>query len=360
VSIIIPGGIGTGKNNIGVPVLEQIVRLLAKDFNVVVFQLFPVNRDYKPDGFDLINVYSSSPLLKIFKFCYSFYKEHRIRKFQIIHGFWVLPNGLLAVFMGKIFGIKSVISVLGGDAISLPEIRYGQLQRPLYRKMVLWALHHADEVTVLTNYLIRNLKVAGLKRDNIKVIPWGIDTAIFSFGEKALHQPIQLLHIANLHPVKDPETMVRAFKIINENLQAHLTIIGEGVLGESLRLLAVALNVSDKITFQSPLPYEELPVHYHNSDILLHTSLSEGQSEVVTEAMSCGVLVCGTNVGLMYDLPDCCISVPVGDFEGLGNAVVTLLKDTGRMSQIRQNAAAWSSLHSIHWTTERLAMLYSE
>jgi glycosyltransferase involved in cell wall biosynthesis len=62
----------------------------------------------------------------------------------------------------------------------------------------------------------------------------------------------------------------------------------------------------------------------------------------------------------MYDLPDCCISVPVGDFEGLGNAVVTLLKDTGRMSQIRQNAAAWSSLHSIHWTTERLAMLYSE
>ena len=120
------------------------------------------------------------------------------------------------------------------------------------------------------------------------------------------------------------------------------------------------LGLGDKVNFLGVLPYESLPIHYHTANILLHTSLSEGQSEVVTEAMSTGVIVCGTKVGLLYDEPDCCISVPVKDFQGLANEVLGLLDDSERMLKIKKNAYVWASYHSIQWTARRIQEVYCE
>ena len=64
-------------------------------------------------------------------------------------------------------------------------------------------LKYADEVNALTNYLVNNLRKAGFTRDNIRIIPWGIDTQMFSFRERKLQSPVRFLHIGNLHPVKD-------------------------------------------------------------------------------------------------------------------------------------------------------------
>ena len=93
-----------------------------------------------------------------------------------------------------------------------------------------------------------------------------------------------------------------------------------------VKALAASLNINN-VSFIAPLPYEQLPAYYSKADILLHTSLSEGQSEVVTEAMSSGVLVCGTKVGLMYDEPSCCVAVDVRDHVALADRVLEILKD---------------------------------
>lgn len=106
------------------------------------------------------------------------------------------------------------------------------------------------------------------------------------------------------------------------------------------------------------MPYQDLPQVYHRADILLHTSLSEGQCEVVTEAMSCGVIVCGTRVGLMYDLPQACVTVSVGDHRGLADAVLKLLADPTRMNELRRRAHEWTSVHDVEWTANRLKALY--
>jgi len=359
IAIIIPGGIGTGHNNIGVPVLERIIKLLSVDFNLTVFQLYKVNEKFSVSEFELIDIHSSYPLIKNIKFLFTFWRIQRERKFQTVHGFWSFPCGFLAVLMGKFFRTKSIVSVLGGDAIALPEIQYGQLLSPLKRKLILWTLRQADEVNALTQYLIDNLGNHGLNRKDVKIIPWGIDTTLFSFSEKIVSEPTQFLHIANLHPVKDQETLLRAFKIISDKISAKLTIIGEGISENVVKNLITRLNLQDKIVIRGLLPYEELPVYYKKAHVLLHTSLSEGQSEVVTEAMSCGVLVCGTQVGLMYDLPNCCVSVPVQDFEALGIEVLKLLNDTQRMNEIRSSAYNWSKVHTIQWTAKKLAELYN-
>jgi glycosyltransferase involved in cell wall biosynthesis len=60
-----------------------------------------------------------------------------------------------------------------------------------------------------------------------------------------MDSPIQFLHIANLHPVKDQETLLRSFKLISDKVPAHLTIIGEGVLDARLKALAASLSISN-------------------------------------------------------------------------------------------------------------------
>jgi glycosyltransferase involved in cell wall biosynthesis len=284
--LIIPGGIGTGKDNIGVPVLERIVMLLSNDFSVTVFQLFPRNRNYSPVGFELVDVNSTFLPIRLLKLCIVFFRHNRKSRFKAVHGFWALPGGLLAVLMGKFFGIKSMVSILGGDTISLPEIDYGQLQSFFYRKIVFWTLREADEVIALTRYLEKNLEAFGFRKTNIHIVPWGIDTRLFSYIEKPLENKVRFLHVGNLHPVKDQRTLLKAFKIVSDEIDAMLTIIGEGILADEIESVVGDLALYDKVKFINQQPYETLPSYYHAADVLLHTSLSEGQCEVVTEAMS--------------------------------------------------------------------------
>lgn len=359
VAIIIPGGIGTGRNNIGVPVLERIVKLLAVDFNITVIQLFKTNDDYTASGFELIDVYSPYPWLKSVKAIVALWKAHRKKNFVVIHGFWILPGGFLAVVLGKILNVKSIVSVLGGDAVGLRSINYGQLLNPFYKWLSQYTIRQAGEVMALTQYLVNNLQKAGIARNAIRIVPWGIDTGLFNFQEKPLQHPVQFLHIANLHPVKDQPTLLRAFARIVGETPAHLTIIGEGAKEQPLKMMANELNISEYITFQGLIPYEQLPEQYKKADILLHTSLSEGQSEVVTEAMSSGLLVCGTEVGLLFDLPECCVAVPVGDHQALAQETLKIIRNPERLAYIRKAAHQWTQTHSILWTAECTKSLYA-
>jgi glycosyltransferase involved in cell wall biosynthesis len=106
------------------------------------------------------------------------------------------------------------------------------------------------------------------------------------------------------------------------------------------------------------LPYEQLPEFYHQSNVLLHTSQSEGQSEVVTEAISCGTLVAGTKVGLLHDFPEFCVCVEVGDYESLAKNVIALLNDQRKMNDFRQRGHHWASEHSLQWTISQIFELY--
>lgn len=357
IAIIIPGGIGTGPNNMGVPVLERQVKELALQFDIVVFSLFKVNEDYVPQGFKLISIASRNNFAKSLALFRIFRKEHRVKRFDAIHGFWVLPSGFLTVLLGKFFKIKSVVSVLGGDAIALPEINYGQLRGGLSRRFVIWTLNHATTPTVLTRYLTENLKRYGLKSQPL-VIPWGINTQLFTYRDKGIQDPIQLLHIGNFHPVKDQVTLLRAFDIIRKNINAHLTIIGTGTSEKQILDLIETLKLQTCVTLVKPVAYEKLPEFYHHADILLHTSLSEGQCEVVTEAMSAGVLVFGTAVGLMFDLPQCCSTVAVKDYKGLAKVVIEKIADKNYIGKTKMLARDWTHQHDILWTVQQTAHIY--
>jgi len=355
--MIVPGGIGTGKDNIGVPVLQGLVKLICTHYDLTIFQLSKPNDDFRAEGFELVSVYNPSPFIRLIRFPFIFRGHHKRKKFTSVHGFWGIPAGLLAVVVGKMSGIKSIVSLLGGDAAGLPQIDYGRLHKPLLRRLTFWTLRNATHANALTQYLVNNLKSYGFN-GTVEIIPWGVDKDLFDYHPKAPNKEVIFLHVANLHPVKDQETLLRAFKIISDNITSKLVIIGSGIDHDKVISTINNLALSDKVIIKDPVPYGKLSSFYHNADILLHTSLSEGQSEVVTEAMSCGLVVCGTNVGLIHDLPGCCVSVEVGDYRALAERTIQLLNDPGRMNEIRMKAHHWTLQHDITWTARKLMNLY--
>ena len=357
VCLIIPGGIGTGKGNIGIPVLEELVQNLARDVELTVFSLFKINDGYEAKGFVLTDVQGINLPIKSFVTLWKFWRIHHTVHFDVVHGCWALPCGFLAVWIGKLFSVRSVVSVLGGDAASLPFIRYGQLRTVLQRKLVLWTLHQADRRTALTKFSEDHLKAAGLRKE-VTIIPWGVNTEKFRFIRKPLHHPVRFLHIANLSPVKDQATLLKAFQLISKKVDSELVIMGEGPLEQALKSLAVQLGIQKQIVWMGIRPYEDLPQYYHQSDILLLTSFSEGQSEVATEAMSSGVVVCGTRVGLLSDVERACVAVDIGNFQELARQVLELLEDQPRMEEMRMHALDWALGHSIGWTAEHTKRLY--
>jgi glycosyltransferase involved in cell wall biosynthesis len=359
IAIIVPGGIGTGKNNTGVPSLERIVKLLSVDLNVTVFQLFRINENYKPEGFDIVPIVSSNFVITTLKMFSTFRKVHRAHNFSVVHGFWVRPCGFLAVLIGKLWRIKSIVSLQGGDAVYLPSIKYGQLSNSFYKWIAWWTLRQADHVTALTKYLVDTLSANGFTRTDIHVVPFGTDPQLFKFREKAFSQPVKILHIGNLHPVKDQITLLHAFKIITEKVNAQLTIIGEGHEEAMLRKLILKLNLVGKASIQHPVAHDDLPAWYDRSDIMMHTSLTEGQAVVVSEAMSSGVMVCGTRVGLLSDLPECFVTVEPGDYKKLAEEVIKIVNDTEQREQKRRRSLEWASAHTLAWTVSEFKTLYN-
>ena len=218
IAIIIPGGIGVGHFNQGIPILELFLQKLGQYFELWVFPLGTINEGYLPKHFKIcpINLPYTAPLFQRMMKTYREIKAHHQQKpFDLLHGIWTYPAGFLATLLGKRWGVKSLISVQGGGLANIKAIRYGGRQSRLNQFFVDWSLRNANLLSAESQYQVHLIKLESI-RARVKVIPYGVDSTRFKFTPKTLKSPIQLVHIANLNLVKDQPTLIRAFGIIAE------------------------------------------------------------------------------------------------------------------------------------------------
>ena len=91
------------------------------------------------------------------------------------------------------------------------------------------------------------------------------------------------------------------FKTLKEDgVTAHLTIIGDGPDRDKLQNLARDAGVNDSISFCGAV--EDIIPYLQKSALFVLPSLSEGLSNVLLEAMACGLPIVATRVGGNIDL----------------------------------------------------------
>ncbi len=351
-----------------VPAIAGLVQDLSARFDITVYTGLTPGGPAEPSKCCTAEVryipysHGDAPARFVFLAMRQFRKDHSKNPFDLVHGFWGLPGGLAAVLAGRLAGIPSVVSLLGGEAASLPKIRYGNMRTPLARSLTLLVARWAGDLVVLTGYQLDQLRRFGFARtEGVHIIPLGTDPSACPYvAQRPAAPPYHLLHVGHLNSVKDQRTLLEAFRQIRGRLDCSLRIIGEGVLDGELRMLADRLGVSDRVSFAGFVPHDSLGPHYAWAHLLLHSSLYEGEGVVFTEAAASGVPVCGTRVGLLAE-PGFSFAATVdpGDAGGLAEAACNLLDDGVRRESLRDGAREWAGQHTAGWSASRYTELYS-
>jgi glycosyltransferase involved in cell wall biosynthesis len=143
-----------------------------------------------------------------------------------------------------------------------------------------------------------------------------------------------VIHVAGLRRIKDQATLLRAWQLVLDSRRLHggrkalLLIAGEGPCQEDLENLARELDIVDGIRFLGQR--RDLDTLLPACDLFVLSSLSEGLSFAVLEAMASGLPVVATQVGGNGELIEEGRNghlVPAQDPKSLGKALGRLLED---------------------------------
>ena len=169
-----------------------------------------------------------------------------------------------------------------------------------------------------------------VKSRKIKVMPNPIDLrdiAVPHGQTPGLRPRIKLLAVGRLNILKDYETMFRAVDIIRRDFAVVLNVLGEGEERACLATLISDLNLEENIKLIGNV--QETSTWYQGADVLVLSSISEGFSMVIVEALAHGLPVVSTDClsgpnEILTELEYGAL-VPVGDYAQLAATIINVL-----------------------------------
>ncbi len=140
-----------------------------------------------------------------------------------------------------------------------------------------------DRFIVLTNEDKKSWK--GI--DNIEVIP---NSQTFKCFQPAHLDSKRVIAVGRYHAVKGYDRLIQAWKLVNNEVKDWtLSLVGEGELRESLQKQIDSLGLSQTVYLDGVS--RNIKEEYLKSSILAMSSIYEGFSMVIVEAMTCGLPV---------------------------------------------------------------------
>lgn len=172
-------------------------------------------------------------------------------------------------------------------------------------------LRRHDRVTAVGSFVKQALVTnEGFAPDRIEVIQNGIDAEPFAEAAESrqtvrdavrreLDVPAEtplVLQVARFHPVKDHGTAIRAFaQVVTHEPEAVLALAGDGPQREAMQALVRELGIEGQVRFLGLR--RDVPRLMRAADVFLLSSLSEGISLTLLEAMATPLPIVATDVG---------------------------------------------------------------
>jgi len=209
-----------------------------------------------------------------------------------------------------------------------------------FNKLSHIAYNSANEVISLfeTN---KTLQIElGCPEEKIRIIPNGIDIEKFERLPQKTSSSNQFFNIgvvARIVPIKDIKTMLFAFDLVTTKIpNARLVICGPN--DEDMEYYNECVSLINELEIKGVLFEGRVDVSKYLSDfdIMLLTSISEGQPLAVLEGMAARIPQVATNVGscqeLLYGKNDDFLGqagliVPIMNIQSIADAIVELAED---------------------------------
>lgn len=185
-------------------------------------------------------------------------------------------------------------------------------------------------------------KDLGYDLDHIYVLPnWTAKIESFNQSKMKIDfhaATLKIIFVGWLERTKGVYELMHAFNaLVMKGYNVELSYIGGGKELDSLQQLAKKLNISQKIYFHGWLDRENLFSILNKHQLFVLPSWSEGMSNAVIEALSHGLTVITTRVGVMPDFFEDkknVLFVDHGDIKDLTNALETLYIDRYTLENI--------------------------
>ncbi len=219
---------------------------------------------------------------------------------------------------------------------------------PKRRMVNPWLARVADRIVSVSANLREHMVQEGFPAGRVEVVHNGIDLGPLpsaddrdrarqdlGFGRET----IVLGTVARLDPVKDYGTLLAA--LAQPSLAATgcaLVVVGDGPERQRLEAQAKELAVADRVRF---LGHRDDARRWLAAvDVYVNSSISEGVSLTILEAMAAGLPVVATSVGGTPEVvtPDCGELVPARDPAALASAVARLASDADRRRTLGHKA----------------------
>lgn len=230
-------------------------------------------------------------------------RQHaRSRGVQLLHAHQYTPFFYAAVSRGVSAAPKVLFTEHGRH---WPDQR--RPKRVMANRLL---LRRADRVTAVGSFvrtaLIDN---EGLPAARVQVVHNGIDPILYTSQESdrdtrgrmrtelgVAADELVVLQVARFHPVKDHLTAIRAFAdTVKQVPNARLLLAGDGDEREKITETIETLGVAGRVSLLGVR--EDVPALMAAADLFMLSSVSEGISVTLLEAMAAGLPIVATDVG---------------------------------------------------------------
>lgn len=270
----------------------------------------------------------------------------RAEKIDLIHAHWIIPQGIIAYKLHKLFKTPYIVTTHGGDIYGLQNKFFVSLKKAI--------LHNAKAITVVST-AIRDEIYKKVNSDlKIEVISMGVDTKLFSpdkydisIKKKYNMKGPFLLFVGRLAEKKGIKYLLEAMPaVLDKYPKTILIIIGEGTLMAELVQLAKLLKIDNNVIFTGPVKNAELPNYYATADVVVCPSIKtidgdrEGLPVVALESLSSGSMLVASESGGYLDIISTSkngILVKEKDPKALSVAILSVITHGNSKSKIRNS-----------------------
>ncbi|WP_423190008.1 glycosyltransferase family 4 protein [Alkalibacterium sp. f15] len=343
--------------------LAHIISLLKElkkdDVDLIVFEEGPVAKAARKENIPVYVFEQNNRFdIKVLYRLRHFIKE---QGYTILHTHGPRANTLIALLNPFI----QVYWVMTVHSHPLLDFKDRGIKGKLFETVHRLTFKKADGIITVSNEIKGVLQSFGVSSDRIKVIHNGIKFSESVEPRSERHSKVfTLITVGRLNKIKGYSTLMDVLKTVGFQ-EWQWIICGDGEEMESLQKLGRDYDLSRHLNFKGWLPSTEIKKEFHQADIFVLPSLSEGFPMILLEAADEKVPAIATDVGDVKEvIKDASMGwlVPPKNNEKIKDALLQAysLWEKKKLSEKGKNLHDWAIRFSIEQQAKEVKKFYME